>query len=89
MIFNRKKKKAVPQEVNYPSFDYPNATDMYSISYEEYGGLLPIHSMKISFVLPYNDWCEFEKSNLYKHLLQYLQELQKRDNRLVMKALED
>ena len=34
----------------------------------------------MSFVLPYDDWCEFSKSNLYKHLQEYLQELKRRDN---------
>ena len=92
LIFRKKKKadnapeteKVVPIETNYPK-----ENDFYSVVLEEYGGLLPIHSMRISFAIPYNDWCEFEKSNLYKHLLQYLQELKKRDNLHVMKALED
>lgn len=88
MIFQRK---------NFPKAEtaeplvhnYPREQDFYSISLEEYGGALPIHSVRMSFVLPYDDWCEFEKSNLYKHLRQYLLELQKRDNLHVRKVLED
>lgn len=33
--------------------------------------------------------CEFSKSNLYKHFQEYLQELKRRDNLHVKKALED
>lgn len=92
LIFKRKNnadnspktEKVVPNETNYPK-----EKDFYSIALEEYGGLLPIHSVGISFVLPYDDWCEFEKSNLYRLLQQYLLELQKRDNLHVKKALED
>lgn len=85
-IFSKDRK---PKEVVPYYQDYPKQQDFYSISLEEYGGALPIHSMRMSFALPYSDWCEFEKSNLYAHIQQYLQELQKRDNLHVTKALED
>lgn len=67
--------KAVPCELNYPK-----RSDFYSIISEEYSGALPIHSVRMSFVLPYDDWCEFEKSNLFRLLSEYLEGLQKQEN---------
>lgn len=89
LIFKRKKKndisskteRVVPCELNYPK-----RSDFYSIISEEYSGALPIHSVRMSFVLPYDDWCEFEKSNLFRLLSEYLEELQKRENQNEKKA---
>ncbi len=90
-IKNRnKKKKAMPtRQLPFEHPAYPIQSDFYEISLEKYGGELPIHSVRMSFVLPYDDWCEFSKSNLYKHFQEYLLELKKRDNLHVKKALEE
>lgn len=67
---------------------YPLEKDFYQFDMVEWSGALPPHSVTLSFVIPYSDWCEFEKSDLYRDLEHYLQELQKRDTQLVKKALE-
>ena len=76
-IKNRnKKKKAMPnRQLSFERPAYPIQSDFYEISLEKYGGELPIHSVRMSFVLPYDDWCEFSKSNLYKYFQEYLLEL--------------
>lgn len=90
MISRNKKKKAMPnRQLPFEHPAYPIQSDFYEISLEKYGGELPIHSVRMSFVLPYDDWCEFSKSNLYKHFQEYLLELKKRDNLHVKKALEE
>ena len=66
-------KRAVPYYENYP-----REKEFYSIVKEEYGGLIPIHSVRTSFSLPYSDWCEFQKSEVYQFLSEYLEELHKR-----------
>lgn len=59
-IFRRAKEKEVaPPKQNYPEMAshhacYPVQSDFYSVCLEEYGGLLPIHSVRMSFVLPYD-----------------------------------
>lgn len=78
MISRNKKKKAMPnRQLPFEHPAYPIQSDFYEISLEKYGGELPIHSVRMSFVLPYDDWCEFSKSNLYKHFQEYLLELRK------------
>ena len=59
---------------------YPLEDDFYTLTREEWTGALPPHSVTLSFVLPYSDWCEFEKSDLYQDLDKYLQALRKRGN---------
>ena len=88
-MFHKKKVEPKKTESVFCQPYYPKEWDFYSITLEEYGGALPIHSMRMSFVIPYSDWCEFEKSNLYQRLEQYLEELQKRDNLHVKKILEE
>ena len=78
MIFRNKKAPTVTSVPRVPL--YPTPEQFYILEKEEWSGLLPPHSVKISFVLPYSDWCEFEKSNLFQSLENHLQELQKRDN---------
>lgn len=72
---NKRKKEAVSREQNYPK-----EKDFFNVCYEEYDGLLPIHSVRMSFSLPYNDWCVFQKSDLFQELLMYLQEQQRLSN---------
>lgn len=72
-------KEVVPKEHNYPT-----EKDFFTIHYEEYDGLLPIHSVRMSFALPFDDWCEFQKSNLFQELLEYLREQHKLSNQNVM-----
>lgn len=75
------KKEVVPRER-----DYPKEKDFFNIHYEEYGGLLPIHSVRMSFALPFDDWCEFQNSELFQELLKYLRERQKLSNQNEKKA---
>lgn len=37
------------------------------------------HTVKVFFELPYRDWCLFQKSELFRCLKEYLEELEKRD----------
>lgn len=89
MLKGKRKKEMPERQIPFERPAYPVQSDFYKISLEEFGGELPIHSVQMTFVLPYDDWCEFSKSNLYKHFQEYLQELKRRDNQHVMKALED
>lgn len=36
-------------------------------------------TVKVFFELPYRDWCLFQKSDLFRCLKEYLEELEKRD----------
>ena len=47
---------------------------MYEI--EEFSGIAYPHVVRMSFELPYLDWCRFEKSELFHLLTNYLEELQ-------------
>lgn len=44
---------------------------------EEITGFLGFHSVRVSFQLPYLDWCRFENSSVYQNLIKYLEELEK------------
>lgn len=44
---------------------------------EEFSGLTCPHVVRMSFELPYHDWCRFEKSELFRHLTEFLEELEK------------
>lgn len=80
-LFNIEKAPTVTKTVSVPYVPpYPLEKDFYTFDKVEWSGALPPHSMTLSFVLPYSDWCEFEKSDLYRDLENYLQELQKRGN---------
>lgn len=80
-LFNTEKAPTVNKTVSAPYVPpYPLEKDFYTFDKVEWSGALPPHSMTLSFVLPYSDWCEFEKSDLYRDLENYLQELQKRGN---------
>lgn len=80
-LFNIEKAPTVTKTVSAPYVPpYPLEKDFYTFDKVEWSGALPPHSMTLSFVLPYSDWCEFEKSDLYRDLENYLQELQKRGN---------
>lgn len=48
------------------------------ITVESFGIMRP-HTVKVIFELPYHDWCAFQKSDLYRCLEEYLEELKKRD----------
>lgn len=37
------------------------------------------HVVRMSFELPYLDWCRFEKSKLFQNLISYLEELQRQN----------
>lgn len=39
------------------------------------------HVIRMSFELPYLDWCRFQKSQLFLDLTKYLEELEMPDNR--------
>lgn len=43
---------------------------------EEFSGLTSPHVVRMSFELPYLDWCRFEKSELFRCLTSYLEELE-------------
>ena len=47
---------------------------------EEINGISRPHVVRMSFELPYLDWCRFEKSELFLNLTQYLEELGKQNN---------
>lgn len=80
-LFNIKNAPTVTETVSAPYVPpYPLEKDFYNLEKEEWSGALPPHSMTLSFVLPYSDWCEFEKSDLYQDLENYLRELQKQGN---------
>lgn len=38
------------------------------------------HVVRMSFELPYLDWCRFQKSQLFHDLTKYLEELEMPDN---------
>ena len=46
---------------------------------EEFSGAGYPHVVRMSFELPYLDWCRFERSELFRHLTKYLEELQTQD----------
>lgn len=48
---------------------------MYST--EEISGIGIPHVVRMSFELPYLDWCRFEKSEIFRCLTSYLEELEK------------
>ena len=47
------------------------------------------HLVRISFELPYHDWCIFEKSALFQNLTGYLEELQRQRAPNVLQAQQD
>lgn len=78
-LFNIGKAPTVTKTVSAPYVSaYPLEKDFYNLATEEWNGVFVPHSIALSFVLPYSDWCEFEKSDLYRDLKNYLLELQKR-----------
>lgn len=50
---------------------------MYEI--EEFSEFGYPRIVRMSFELPYLDWCRFEKSELFHRLTEYLEELQKQE----------
>lgn len=49
---------------------------------EEFSGVAYPRVVRMSFELPYLDWCRFEKSELFRHLTKYLEELQNQDEKM-------
>lgn len=47
---------------------------------EEFNGISHPHVVRMSFELPYLDWCRFEKTELFQSLTKYLEELEKQNN---------
>ncbi len=45
----------------------------------EIKGVFGPHVVKMSFELPYLDWCRFEKSDVFHRLVAYLEELEMRE----------
>ena len=41
------------------------------------------HVVRMTFELPYLDWCRFQKSKLFRDLTAYLEELEKQNTRNV------
>lgn len=80
-MFRKRRKQqyvvASPVEVVPP---YPEPECFNEIETEEWSGELPTHSVRMSVVFAYSDWCEFENSELFLSLLRYLSELRKRNN---------
>lgn len=81
-MFNKKKNKRridetppIPRHLNYP-----REKDFFILEKEEFSGALPPHSVRMIVAFPYRDWCEFEKSELFRRFSEYLEELQTRDN---------
>ena len=44
---------------------------------EEISGLTNSHVVRMSFELPYFDWCRFKKSELFRRLTEFLEESEK------------
>ena len=40
------------------------------------------HVVRMSFGLPYLDWCRFENSEIFRQLTAYLEELEKQEIRI-------
>lgn len=55
----------------------------------EFSGLTRPHTVRMSFELPYLDWCRFEKSDLFRCLTEYLEELQTQEIQTLPQATED
>ncbi len=47
----------------------------------EISGFGKPHLVRMSFELPYLDWCRFEKSEVFQNLTAYLEELERQDLR--------
>jgi len=45
----------------------------------EFKGIGYPHVVRMSFELPYLDWCRFEKSDVFHQLVKYLEELEMPD----------
>ena len=45
----------------------------------EIKGAFGPHVVKMAFELPYLDWCRFEKSDVFRQLVAYLEELEMRE----------
>ena len=45
--------------------------------------------VRMSFELPYLNWCRFENSNLYRNLIAYLSELQREENLILQREKKD
>ncbi len=43
-------------------------------------GVRKPHTVCMSFILPYNDWCILEKTEVFRLLTEYLDAVEKRDN---------
>lgn len=60
-----------------PAWERKEVRMIYTI--EEFSGAAYPRVVRMSFELPYLDWCRFEKSELFRHLTKYLEELQTQD----------
>ena len=56
---------------------------------EEVSGLTNPHVVRMSFELPYLDWCRFEKSELFHRLTNYLEELETTEIPMKLQAKGD
>lgn len=56
---------------------------------DEISGLSCPHIVRMSFELPYLDWCRFEKSDLYRALTEYLEGLKKQEIQIQRPMRED
>lgn len=56
---------------------------MYVI--EEFNGVLSPRVVRMSFELPYLDWCRFERSDVFHQLTEYLEGLKKQKKKKVNK----
>ncbi len=56
---------------------------------EEVSGLTNPHVVRMSFELPYLDWCRFEKSELFHRLTNYLEELETTEIPMKLPEKED
>lgn len=56
---------------------------------EKISGLERPWIARMSFELPYLDWCRFERSEIFQSLINYLEELEKQDIPKMQKESED
>lgn len=56
---------------------------------EEVSGLTNPRVVRMSFELPYLDWCRFEKSELFHRLTNYLEELETTEIPMKLPEKED
>ena len=60
---------------------------MYEI--HESKGIACPHVVRMSFEMPYLDWCRFEKSEIFQGLKKYLEELQRQCNPIQKQENQD